>query len=114
MFASCHGLSHSERAQDIDGAILQEGDTTKAGKELIFPGEGPSPRVEMSYAYLMAWFVLHCPVLIQPREEAPEGIHFALLHCLKNSQWEGKYLAGVQRLASIKIHIVCSGAFHIS
>ena len=36
--------------------------TAKAGKELIFPGNGPSSRVEMLYAYLMAWFALHCPV----------------------------------------------------
>ena len=72
--------------------------TTRAGKELIFPRDGPSPRVEMSYANLMAWFALHCPVLIQPEEEPPEGVCFAHLRCFENSQWEGKYVTGVQRL----------------
>ena len=32
------------------------------------------------------------------REEAPEGEHYVHLHRFENSQWEGKYLAGVQRL----------------
>ena len=43
--------------------------TTRAGKELVFPRDGPSSWVKMLYAYLMAWFALHCPVLIQPREK---------------------------------------------
>ena len=39
----------------------------KVKRELVFH-DRPSPRVELSYAYPMAWFTLYCPVLIQPRE----------------------------------------------
>jgi len=52
----------------------------------------------MPYAYLMAGIALHCPVLIQHGEEAPEGECYAHIHRFENSQWVGKYLAEVQRL----------------
>jgi len=52
----------------------------------------------MPYAYLMVWLTLHCPVLIQPGEEPPEGEFYAHLPRFESSQWVGKYLAGVRRL----------------
>jgi len=52
---------------------------TKRGKGSILPHDGPNPRVEMPYTYLMAWFALHCPAIIQPEEEPSEGVHFAHL-----------------------------------
>jgi len=57
----------------------------RAGKELVFPRDGPS-RVELPYAYLMAWFALHCPVLIQLGEESPEGECYVHLRHFENSQ----------------------------
>ena len=50
------------------------------------------------YEYLMAWFAHHCPVLIQPGEEAPESVRLAHLCLIENSHWEGKYLVGVRRM----------------
>ena len=41
----------------------------RVGSELVFPQDRPSPRVELSYAYLITWFALHCLVLIQSGEE---------------------------------------------
>ena len=58
----------------------------RAKKELVFPGDSPSPRVEIPYAYLMVWFTLHCPILIQLGEEPPEGECHAHLRCFENSQ----------------------------
>jgi len=72
--------------------------TMKRGKGQVFPLDGPYPRVELLYTYLMMWFVLHCPSIIQPGGEPPEDIHFAHLNHFENSQWERKYVARVQRL----------------
>jgi len=80
----------------------------RAGRELVFPRDVPSLRVELMYAYLMAWFAFHCPVLMQPREEPPKGERHAHLHRFKNSQWKGKYLAGSGDWSSVKTHIVSS------
>jgi len=55
--------------------------STKAGKKITFPCNGPSSRVETLYAL---------PGSHLTGEEAPEGIRFAYLHRFENSQWEGK------------------------
>jgi len=52
--------------------------TTKRGKGTILPRDGPNPRIGLPYTYLMAWFALHCPAIIQAREELPEGVRMAL------------------------------------
>jgi len=52
---------------------------TKRGKGQILLVMSPN-RVEMPYTYLMAWFALHCPAIIQHGEEALEGVRFAHLH----------------------------------
>ena len=67
----------------------------KRGKGQVLPCDGPCPRMEMPYTYLMAWFALHCPAIIQAGEEMPEGVRFAHLHRFKKSQWEQCYIAGV-------------------
>ena len=69
-----------------------------SGKELIFPRDRPSPRVEMPHAYLVVWFAVHSPVFIQPGEEPPEGEYHTHLRRFENSQWVGRYLVGVRRL----------------
>jgi len=88
--------------------------TTRAGKEFIFPRDGPSSRVEMSYEYLMAWFAFHCPVLIQPGEKAPEGVRFAHLCLFENSRGKANIWQGSEDWLNVRIRIVCSGASHIS
>jgi len=52
---------------------------TKRGKGQVLPRDGPCPRVEMPYTYLMACFTLHYPTIIQPGEESPEDLHFTHL-----------------------------------
>ena len=94
----CHGLPYSKWAPDIDGVILHKDDQQEGRERISFPYDGPSPRVELPYAYLMAWFTLYCLVLIQPGEEPLEGICDAHLCRFENSHWEGTYLAGIQRL----------------
>ena len=74
----------------------------QVGKELIFFRDRPPSRVELSYANLMAWFTVYCPVRIQPGEEPPEGKCYTHFHCLENFQWVGQYLVGVQRMVSFK------------
>jgi len=71
---------------------------TKRGKGQILPHDGPNPRMEMPYIYLMAWFVLHCFAIIQPGEEPPEGVHFAHLCRFEGSQWLRTYIAGMRKL----------------
>ena len=91
----CH-IQNGLRA--LTEQFCKKATTTRAGKEFIFLRDRPFPRVKMSYVYLMAWFVFHCSVLIQPGEEAPKSSRFAHLHHFENSQWEVKYLVGVHRL----------------
>jgi len=54
--------------------------TTKRGKGTILPRDGPNPRIGLPYTYLMAWFTLHCPTIIQDGKKPPEGARVAHLH----------------------------------
>ena len=67
--------------------------TTKRGKGTILPRDGPNPRIGLPYTYLMAWFALHCPAIIQAGEEPPEGVRMALLHRFEESSWLRTYVA---------------------
>ena len=71
---------------------------TRRGKGQILPRDGPNLRVEMPYTYLMAWFALHCPAIIQPEEEPPKGVHFAHLRRFEGSQWLRVYITETQKL----------------
>jgi len=46
----------------------------KRGKGTILPRDGPNPRIGLPYTYLMGWFALHYPSIIQAGEEPPEGV----------------------------------------
>ena len=81
------GLLHSAWALKANRGFLQGRTTKKVGKELIFPRDGPCPRVELPYTYLMAWFALYFPAIIKLGEEPAEDAHFAYLYHLENSQW---------------------------
>ena len=56
--------------------------TMKSGKGTILPRDGPNPRIGLPYTYLMAWFALHCPAIIQAGEEPPEGVRIVDLRDL--------------------------------
>jgi len=71
----------------------------KNGKrELIFPHNGSSPRVEFPYTYLMAWLAMHCPTLIKPGEEPPEDARIALLCRFEESKWVLHYVARIRKI----------------
>ena len=53
--------------------------TTKRGKGTILPRDGPNPRIGLPYTYLMGWFALYYPSIIQAGEEPPEGVRMTLL-----------------------------------
>ena len=46
----------------------------------------------------MAWFALHCPSIIQAREEPPEGVRMALLRRFEGCSWSQTYVAAVRKL----------------
>ena len=72
--------------------------TTKRGKETILPRDGLNPRIGLPYNYLMAWFSLHCPAIIQAGEEPPEGVRVAHLCRFEGSSWSRIYEATVRKL----------------
>ena len=71
---------------------------TKRRKRQVLPRDGPCPRVEMPFTYLMSWFTLHCPAIIHLGEESPEGVCFGHLLRFEKSQWLRTYIAGAQKL----------------
>ena len=46
------------------------------GKGTVLPRGRPNPKIGLPYTYLMAWFALHCPVIIRPWEKPPEGVRW--------------------------------------
>ena len=64
---------------------------------MVLPRDGPNTRVGMSYTYLMAWFALHCPAIIQPGKEPPEGVRITHLRRFKGFSWEKIYAATVHK-----------------
>jgi len=53
--------------------------TTKRDKGTVLPRDKPNPRIGLPYTYLIAWFTLYCPAIIQPGEEPPDGVRIAHL-----------------------------------
>lgn len=56
----------------------------------------PTPRVELPYAYLMTWFILHYPSLMTPvhpsvDRTSPRVQHYEL------SRWQGHYMAIIHK-----------------
>jgi len=66
---------------------------TRRGKGAILPCDGPNPRVGLPYTYLMAWFALHCPPLIEAGEDPPQGVQTALLRRFEGCSWLKTYVA---------------------
>ena len=52
----------------------------------------------MPYTYLMAWFALQYPAIIQAGEEPPEGVRVAHLRRFEGSSWSRIYVAAVCKL----------------
>ena len=54
------------------------------GGEIVW---SPNPRVGLPYTYLMAWFVLHCPGLMNAPEAIREDLTVPFLQRLEMSSW---------------------------
>ena len=61
------------------------------------PHDVLSPRVQLPYTYLMAWFAMHCPSLIKLREEPPEDARIAL-PWFEESKWILNYVARIRKI----------------
>lgn len=79
-------------------AFCREITSKKAGREIVVPLDGPCPRIELSYTYLMAWFTMYYPSLIKPGEEPPEGAQFSLLCHFENSHWSQNYMVRIRKM----------------
>ena len=71
---------------------------TKRGKGTVLPRDGPNRKVVLPYTYLMAWFILHYPAIIQPGEEPLEGVRIVHLRRFEGSSRERIYVIAVRRL----------------
>jgi len=71
---------------------------TKRGKGTILPRNGPNPRIGLPYTYLMLWFALHYPAIIQAGEEPPEGVRMMLLRRFEGFSWLRTYVTVVRKL----------------
>ena len=50
----------------------------------------PNPRIELSYTYLMAWYVMHCPSLMTAVPSSEGFVPF--VQKLENSSWSHYYM----------------------
>ena len=69
----------------------------------------PIPRVELSYTYLVAWFVLHCPALMTAPHPAPADGFVPFVHRLEDSAWNDGYMATIRKVmqSSMNYQIFC-------
>ena len=85
--------------------------TIKRGKGTILPRDRPNPRIGLPYTYLMAWFALHCPSIIQASEEPPEGVRMALLRRFEGCSWSRTYVAAVRNCCAVMTSTAFFGTF---
>ena len=62
------------------------------------PRDGPTPRVELPYSYLMAWYIMYCPYLVKHIGDLTEAGGSAFLSRLANSRWSLQYIAGIRKI----------------
>ena len=55
----------------------------------------PNPRVELSYTYLVAWYVMHCPSLMTTVHTSEGFVSF--LQNLECSTWQYTYMFYIRR-----------------
>jgi hypothetical protein len=88
------GIQHGLRS--LRDAFCRE------NKKLVPPCDGRNPRIELPYAYLMAWFVMHCPALIKPDAAPENGGNAASIQRYERSQWNASYVAAARKLVRYK------------
>lgn len=74
MATPSHGILHTTRSLCINGGIIDH--PPRRGERNSLTPRRPNPKIGLPYTYLIAWFALHCPVIIQPWEKPPEGVRW--------------------------------------
>ncbi|ONK67116.1 uncharacterized protein A4U43_C06F15880 [Asparagus officinalis] len=69
-------------------------------KETDLPGQIPTLKVELPYAYLMAWFVLHRSDMMSVPNATDHSV--PLLQLLENGRWEGRGFSDVRQ--QLQVH----------
>jgi len=79
----------------VEAIVVAEGNPVKDsnGHPLI---KTPIPKVELPYAYLMAWYVMHCPSLITA-VSASEGF-IPFVQRLESSSWLQYYMLYIWKM----------------
>jgi len=54
-----------------------------------------NPRIELSYTYLVAWYVMHCPSLMMVAYTSEDFVPF--LQKLERSIWQHTYILHIRR-----------------
>jgi len=80
---------HMETLVDEEGNTLVDQNDTPQLKM-------PNPRVELSYTYLVTWYVMHCLSLITA-VQASEGF-VPFVQRLKRSSWNHSYMFFIRRI----------------
>lgn len=66
--------------------------------KIASPSEGRNPRIELPYTYLIAWFAMHCPVLLKPGVASEDEDDTASLCNYERSKWTATHVAGARKL----------------
>ena len=66
----------------------------------------PNPHVELSYTYLVAWYVMDYPALMSAVQES-NGNFVPFIQELERSKWQGGYMAAIQKIvqSSMNYHL---------
>jgi len=64
--------------EDAEGNVIVD----KNGEPQL---KTPNPKVELSYTYLVAWYVMHCPSLMTAVQTSKDIVSFA--QKLERSNW---------------------------
>ena len=80
---------HVETLEDIKGHIIIDQNGPRKLKILY-------SYVELPYAYLMAWYVMHCPSLMSVVQASQDFVPF--IQKLEYSSWQGGYMAAIRKI----------------
>ena len=57
----------------------------------------PNPKVGLPYTYLMAWFVMHCPSLMNTPEATPDDALIPLVQRLEKCSWTYSHIVDMRK-----------------
>ena len=87
--ALCRSFCNMVADEDREGNVVVSPDGEPQMKT-------PNPRVEFPYAYLMAWYIMHCSSLISAVQSSEDSIPF--VQWLERSTWNGWYMLMIRQI----------------